>query len=147
MGLANQHLNTRTGVLHYNTGPLALALKKGLPSVEFCLLMGSSVNGTVGENSDLDLAFYLSEAFTLDFYTKVTEIVEIILPSVCCDIGILNRAEPIFRFEALKGKLLFVRNQELYTAFFSLTCREYESQMFDYARQHRYRVEAATNAL
>ena len=37
---------------------------------------------------------------------------------------------------------LFARNAEQYAAFFSLTCREYESQMIDYEKQRRYRREA-----
>ena len=32
---------------------------------------------------------------------------------------------------------------EKYAAFFSLTCREYESQMFDYERQKKYRREVS----
>ena len=59
------------------------------------------------------------------------------------DIGILNGAEPIYRFEALKGRLLFCRDEERYLDFFSLTCREYESQIADYERQRRYRLEGA----
>ena len=62
-----------------------------------------------------------------------------VVPDVRCDIGILNSAEPIYRFEALKGRLLFARDQERYVTFFSKTCREYESQMFDYERQLKYR--------
>ncbi len=65
-----------------------------------------------------------------------------IVPGIECDIGILNNAEPVYRFEALRGKLLFARDYEAYLKFYSLTCREYESQLADYERQHRYRLAA-----
>jgi thiamine monophosphate kinase len=64
------------------------------------------------------------------------------LPEVRCDAGILNSAEPVYRFEALKGRLLFVHDRVGYAAFYSLTCREYESQMASYERQRLYRQEA-----
>ena len=65
-------------------------------------------------------------------------------PRAEADVGFLNRAEPVYRFEALKGKVLFCRDQETYVKFFSLTCREYESQIADYERQRQYRIEAKT---
>lgn len=65
-----------------------------------------------------------------------------VVPGVECDVGVLNDADPVFRFEALRGQLLFTRDRERYLDVYSLTCREYESQMADYERQHRYRLEA-----
>ena len=59
------------------------------------------------------------------------------------EIGFLNDAEPVYRFEALKGRLLFTRDRNEYLSFFALTCREYESQLVDYERQYRYRMGAA----
>lgn len=133
MGLSKKYLTTHSGVVTFDPCRLAAHLEKDLPS---------ATTGKVAEGSDLDLAFYLTEPLTLDFYTKVSAIVDKHVPGVRCDIGILNKADPVFRFEALKGKLLFARSRELYASFFSLTCREYESKMFDYAKQHKYRVEA-----
>ncbi|MCD6295517.1 MAG: hypothetical protein J7M20_11520 [Deltaproteobacteria bacterium] len=143
MGISKKHLNTHSGIVTFDPEQLAAQLEKDLASVGFCLLMGSAVDGRVAEGSDLDLAFYLTEPLTLDFYAEIQAIVDKQVPGVRCDIGILNGAEPVFRFEALKGKLLFVRDKELYASFFSLTCREYESQMFDYAKQRKYRIEAS----
>jgi hypothetical protein len=48
----------------------------------------------------------------------------------------------VYRFEALKGRLLFARDRDFLAEFHSLTCREYETQMIHYARQRRYRLEA-----
>ncbi|MCK4378776.1 MAG: nucleotidyltransferase domain-containing protein [Deltaproteobacteria bacterium] len=142
MGISKKYLNTHSGVVTFDPCRLAAHFEKELASASFCLLMGSAAEGKVAEGSDLDLAFYLTEPLTLDFYATVEAIIADYLPGVRCDIGILNKAEPVFHFEALKGTLLFARSRELYASFFSLTCREYESQMFDYAKQHKYRVEA-----
>ena len=48
------------------------------------------------------------------------------------DLGVLNEKEPVYRFEALKGRLLFTRDLECRLHFYSLTCREYEHWMFHY---------------
>jgi len=143
MGISRSHLNTHKGNVEFDVQRLSDTIKSRYPDVSFCLLLGSAADGLVREGSDVDLACYLSEPTTLDFYSTIAETVDEVIPDVRCDIGILNRAEPVFRFEALKGKLLFARDMEQYASFFSLTCREYESQMFDYERQRQYRKEAA----
>lgn len=143
MGISRAHLNTHKGNVEFDVKQLADIIKSRYKDVSFCLLFGSAADGRVAEGSDVDLAFYLSEPTSLDFYSSIAETVDEVIPGVRCDIGILNRTEPVFRFEALKGKLLFARDMEQYASFFSLTCREYESQMFDYERQRQYRKEAA----
>ncbi len=139
MGLSRKHLSENYVPVHFDVEQLALALKEQVPEADFCLLMGSAVKGTVPAFSDLDLAFHLNEKPSYKFYRKATDVVRSVVPNVRIDIGILNDTEPVYRFEALKGKLLFARSMERFAGFFSLTCREYESQMFDYERQLRYR--------
>jgi predicted nucleotidyltransferase len=143
MGLSRKHLSENFVPVYFDPDRLAAVLKEKLPAVDFCFLMGSAVRGAVKAHSDLDLAFYLSEPSSFRFYNEVMDVVRSVVPDVRCDIGVLNSAEPVYRYEALKGKLLFTRDQEQYLAFFSKTCREYESQMVDYERQRRYRREAA----
>lgn len=139
MGLSAKHLGENFVPVHFDPGMLAAAMEEQLPGVVFCFLMGSAVSGTVEAYSDLDLAFFLDEKPSFGFYRKAMDAVRSVVPNVRCDVGILNDAEPVYRFEALKGKLLFARDMERYVSFFSLTCREYESQMFDYERQLGYR--------
>ena len=146
MGLAKRHLDLNDSEQSFSVDELATLLKKSLSEASFGLILGSAKEGIVKAHSDLDLAFYLNKKPSLNFYNKVNEIVESIIPDVRVDIGILNSAEVVFRFESLKGRLLFKRDEETYAHFFSLTCREYESQMFNYEKQHRYRLEAM-NAL
>ncbi len=118
----------------------ASEIKEKCPEIIFAFLHGSAKDGTVKENSDIDIAIYLNQKSGLDSYTKIIDIVEKNVPGAQADIGILNSADPIYRFEALKGKMLFCRNKEKYTGFFSLTCREYEDQIADYERQQKYRI-------
>lgn len=143
MGLSKKYLSENRHPVYFDPAELASVLRENLPEVEFCFLMGSAMDGTVAVGSDLDLAFYLKAKPSFEFYGRVAAAVEKLMPAVHCDTGILNNAEPVYRFEALKGRLLFTRDQERYLTFFSRTCREYESQMFDYERQRRYRREAA----
>jgi hypothetical protein len=53
----------------------------------------------------------------------------------------LKTIPQILRFEALKGKLLFIRDDKMeeYAHFYSLTCREYEDTMAWMQRQLAYR--------
>jgi predicted nucleotidyltransferase len=143
MSLSRKHLAENFVPVHFDPDRLAAVLKEQLPEVEFCFLMGSAVSGIVRAYSDLDVAFYLKEKPSYGFYTRATEAIRSAVPDVRVDVGILNSAEPVYRFEALKGRLLFTRDEERYLTFYSRTCREYESQMFDYERQRRYRREAA----
>lgn len=143
MGLSKKHLGENVGPVHFDPERLSAVLEEQLPEADFCLLMGSAINGIVPAFSDLDVAFYLNKKPSYGFYSKGMDVIHTVVPTVRCDIGILNSAEPVYRFEALKGRLLFARDQERYATFFSRTCREYESQMFDYERQRLYRREAA----
>ncbi len=123
----------------FDIDKLAVLLKEQCPQVLFALLHGSAKEGRVKRDGDIDLALFIDGKPTLELYEKASRCVEAVAGDVKCDIGILNNAEPVYRFEALKGKLLFFRNEEQYLHFFSLACREYESQVADYQRQQHYR--------
>lgn len=126
--------------MKFDVEKLAKSLKEQCPQICFAFLHGSAKNGQAKEGSDIDIALFIDGKPALELYEKVSGVVEAVAPKARCDIGILNNAEPVYRFEALKGKLLFFRDQEQYLNFFSLTCREYESQVADYQRQKRYRL-------
>ena len=143
MGISKRHLSTHKEPVQFDAKELGNALRDGCPQLLFVLLMGSAKDGRVEVGSDIDLALYTEGKPDLALLTTVQDTVARFAPGVHCDMGLLNRSEPVFRFEALKGRLLFTRDREAYASFFSLTCREYESQCFDYERQHRYRVESA----
>lgn len=127
--------------MNFDIEKLGYLLEQQCPEVCFSLLHGSAKDGTVKEGSDVDIALFLNGKPTLDLYEKVSQCLRTLAPNAKADVGILNGTEPVYRFEALKGHLLFCRDQEKYLRFFSLTCREYESQMASYERQRKYRLE------
>jgi len=126
--------------MRFDINKLSALLKENCPQICFALLHGSAKDAQVRPGGDIDLALFINGKPTLALFEKVSECVEALAPDVQCDIGILNNAEPVYRFEALKGRLLFFRNEEQYLHFFSVSCREYESQVADYQRQQRYRL-------
>ena len=127
--------------MNFNVDRLAKAIQENCPEAVFAFLHGSAKDGTVEEGSDIDIALYLDGKPKFGVYSRVMDVVESIITGPECDVGILNNAEPIYRFEALKGRMLFCRDKEQYLRFFSLTCREYEDQVADYERQRRYRLQ------
>ena len=106
-------------------------------------LLGSARDGNAEPGSDIDLAVLLGGRATFDLYVRLQDAVASIAPGPHCDIGVLDGAEPVYRYETLKGRLLLAKDPEAFLSFYSLACREYEAQMHDYARQLRYRTGAA----
>lgn len=127
----------------FSVDELSAYLKTQLTDVEFALILGSAQDGILYQDSDLDIALYLKQELGFSLLASINEsIISFFDPSYPkVDIGILNNAEPIYCFEALKGKLLFCRNDEKYLDFFVSTCKAYEMQMRSYQRQQNYRLE------
>ncbi len=128
--------------MKFDVDKLAEALEAGCNEVVFALLHGSAKDGLVKAGSDIDIALYIDGKASVELYMNAAQAIRQVCPDAEPDIGILNNAEPIYRFEALKGRLLFNKDTETYLEFFSLTCRQYEFQMADYERQHKYRLQA-----
>ena len=118
---------------------LSKALEK-IPEIDFAFLFGSAATGKLRRSSDIDIAVYLNQDLTLDLISKIVSEVEKISGHTC-DLSILNQSTEIFSFEVLKGELLFVQESkmEVYTYFYSITCREYEDKMIWMKKQLAYR--------
>jgi len=146
MSLSKHHLDSIDRPVCFQPDALADDLRATLPEVVFALLHGSARDGVVPPHADLDLAIYLTAPAraSLELFNRITTACIPHVGQIRCDVGILNHAESVFRFEALKGRLLFARDQEAWLRFYSITCREYEHQLFDYERQLRYRLEAVS---
>ena len=142
MSLSKQYLSRHREPVPFDIRSMGRAIEKACPNVVFALLLGSAKDGVVPVGGDIDIALYVTGKGDYELYSKVMEIVDEYAPGVHCDIGILNDSEPVYQFAALKGRQLWVRDKELFLDFYSLTCREYESHIFDYERQHKYRMEA-----
>lgn len=141
MPLSKHYIDVQTQRIQFDPVALGHALEK-VAEVEFAVLMGSAKEGVVNPHSDVDIAVYLSVPLKVELYVKIAECVTSQIGSdVRVDLGILNGADPVYRFEALKGRLLFYRDEEVWLNFYSVTCREFETQMVHYERQRRYRLE------
>ncbi len=143
MGLSKFYLDTNDELIEFQPAILADMLKSAIPDIIFAYLMGSAACGQIKPHSDIDIALYIHSKPSFDIISQTQIIVDKYVGPVRADVGFLNGAEPVYRFEALKGKLLFTRDQSRWLDFYSITCREYESQLVDYERQRRYRLEAA----
>ncbi len=143
MSLSKRYLSCHKRAMRFDVGTFGKVLRDACPEVILAFLMGSSKDGYIALGGDIDVALYVNDKPTFDLRVRVLDIVERFAPGVHGDIGFLNNVEPVYRFEALKSRLLFTRDQETYLNFFSLTCREYESQIFDYKKQYQYRIGAA----
>ena len=160
MSLSQRHRNSNPKPVSFSLSTHAQAIETETPEVVFALLMGSSAGErgsagdyraadicTVAAHSDLDIAVYLGAPpelrSELDTLLALEAVCERIVPGVRADIGILNSAGVVYRYESLKGRLFLNRDPDAYAGFFSLTCRMYEEQMIHFERQLRYRREAA----
>ena len=126
----------------FNIDKLSKELQK-LEFIDFAYLFGSSSDGIINEGSDLDIAVYFSDDFIVDFDTiaMVLKVIDDLIPGIECDLCRLNTANETLCFEALKGKLLFVKNEckDKFAGFYSITCREYEDYSFWSNKQLEYR--------
>jgi len=141
MSLSQREGRKSVAPVDFDPDALGVALRDECPEISFVLLLGSGRDGHIPTGADLDLAVSLDSALTFDLVDRITAIAQRFAPGVEIDIGRFDKAEPVYRFETLKGRLLFARDQERYLGAFSLACREYESQMMDYRRQARYRLQ------
>lgn len=130
----------------FDPDALGRELSRDCPETVFALLHGSARDGRIWPGSDVDIAVWQAGPVTLDQIARIQALLDHLVPGVRLDLGRLNGADPVYRFEALRGRLLFCRDRETYYRFFSLACREYESQMASYERQRRYRSAAGAKA-
>ena len=82
-------------------------------TVLFALLFGSHAGGRVYKESDVDVAVYLKEGYSLDTVKKIWSDIEGIVKKDV-DIVVLNSASPLIAQAALKGKSIVIKEQALY---------------------------------
>jgi len=121
---------------------LAVAMEKGFPDVLFAYVFGSARDGVVRPGSDVDVAVWIKEdADKLNLISGLTGLVESFTAGASCDLVFLNDAGDLLGFEALQGKILFIREEarDLHAGYYSQTCREYEDSMAWMKKQLQYR--------
>lgn len=104
----------------------------GLESIEYAMVFGSARDGVVRAGSDLDAAVSLADADakSIDRLLQIVSRVDEAF-NLTCDLTVLNAAGPVFRHEALRGRVLFVRpaREDDFSTFYARTCAEYEDLM------------------
>lgn len=99
-------------------------------NVMLAMLFGSSRDGEVREDSDVDIGVLLVPQPTpMDFYSFYQELAAELPEIDRLDLVDLGRANSILAFEALCGRRLVVRDPETVAGFASLTARQYEDDM------------------
>ncbi len=125
-----------------NIKNLTRDLNHAFPDILFAFLFGSSQKGTILPGSDIDLALYIGKtAEKIELLPRIIELTESAFPGNTCDITFLNTAGPMVAFEALRGTKLFIREEsmDIYTDFYSLTCRLFEDHICRMKKQLEYR--------
>ncbi|MBC8488166.1 MAG: nucleotidyltransferase domain-containing protein [Bacteroidetes bacterium] len=121
---------------------LAKKLETGFPQIAFAYLFGSAAAGGLSDSSDIDVAVFLKPAIrTPELIAGIIGAVEDIVSGHLCDLLILNDTGKLIAMEALKGKILFIRESSVndHAEFYSLTCRMYEDQIAWMKKQLKYR--------
>ena len=113
---------------------------KKVKEIDFCFLFGSAKDGEINKDSDVDIAVYLNKKLDLDLLSKITTIIEDSTAGEC-DLTILNDSSAILAMEAIRGKLLFFKEdkKEEYIEFYVYTCRKYEDEIFELEQNLKYR--------
>ncbi len=121
---------------------LTFILEQQFPEVLFAFIFGSAQDGIIREGGDVDIAVWIdSPKIKMELIPRLTGMIESVTQGSSCDLILFNDAGSQLAFEGLQGRLLFVRDTaiELYSGFYSLTCREYEDALFWMKRQLQYR--------
>lgn len=100
------------------------------PRVMLATLFGSSRDGTVREGGDVDVGVLLLPAPTaLEFYAFYQQVSARLSGIAELDLVDLGRAGSVLAFEALQGRRLVVRDEQVVAAFASEVARQYEDDM------------------
>jgi predicted nucleotidyltransferase len=105
------------------------ALWKDISKITAVWLFGSAQAGEVSEGSDVDIAVLTEQPLSFVEQLEILSRLRRQLQFDEIDLVVLNEANPILRFEAVSGKLLFCRDRQQMAAFVSLVAREYEDEM------------------
>lgn len=136
--------------VRFEPDALAEAVRTAAPEVDFATLLGSARDGVVAPYSDIDVAVYFhpDTHVTFEVISRIMTAVEATVRNRAeADVSILNSAHEVLRFEALRGRFLFVRPEaeERFVEFYTRTCREYDDWCFLMERQRRH--QAAVEAV
>lgn len=90
---------------------------------------GSAQDGQIKPGGDLDIGVLFASVPTLDEQIDLLANLQQALHIDPIDLVVLNKANPILRFEAISGRPVYCRDAGQRAEFVSLTAREYEDEM------------------
>jgi predicted nucleotidyltransferase len=134
--------NLKMGLNNRIIKQLSQRLDIEFPQIAFALIFGSAVTENFSDSSDVDIAVFLKpDNRSPELISGIIGITEEVIPGYSCDLLILNNAGELIAMEALKGKIIFIRDSALddYADFYSLTCRLYEDREAWMKKQLKYR--------
>ena len=114
-----------------------LPIWQATPAVVAAWAFGSAQDGFARAGGDVDVGILVDRPLTFDEQLDLLGRLQAALQFEDVDLVILNDANPILRFEAVSGRLLFCRDKQRMAAFVSLTAREYEDEMAQWQRALR----------
>jgi predicted nucleotidyltransferase len=125
-----------------NIQQVTQTIRENFPDIAFAYLFGSSQDGIVKDRSDIDIALYYKGNDIFIRFRIEEQLEKAIGNEILIDIVELQKTSNyILAFEALRGKLLFVRDEYMddYINFYTLTCRRYEDEIYRMKKQLEYR--------
>ncbi len=115
----------------------SLPVWEASPNVIAAWAFGSAQDGMVRPGSDVDIGILAQTLPGLEEQLDLLIRLQDTLGFEDIDLVILNDANPILRFEAISGRLLFCRDVGRRVEFVSLSAREYEDAMAFWQRSLR----------
>jgi len=99
------------------------------PNVIAAWVFGSAQSGELRPGGDVDIGVLFETLPSFDEQLDLLGRLQTALNVEDIDLVVLNKANPILRFEAISGRSLFCRDLSRRAEFASLTAREYEDSM------------------
>jgi predicted nucleotidyltransferase len=118
------------------------AIRENFPDIAFAYLFGSSQEGIVKDKSDIDIAVYYKGDDIFIRFRIEEQLEKAIGREIPIDVVELQKTSNfILAFEALRGRLLFVRDECMddYINFYTFTCRQHEDEIYRMKKQLEYR--------
>lgn len=110
--------------------------------IVFAYTFGSGKDGKIKDKADLDLALYLNCPLSLDIINNILHASEKATGYVEMDLVILNSLHNIILIhEIITGNLLFTKDRNFLSEFYSISMRKYEDEMLRMAKARRHRVK------
>ncbi len=89
---------------------VAKILQEKCPFIKFALLNGPDENGCLNASAKLDLSVFVGSGIgTWVAIEKILPVITVAVPEVCCEVTLLNLADPATRYRAMQDICLFIQ--------------------------------------